>query len=261
MSRVKRKLSNSKVYHIILKGVDSQNIFYDNQDRNFFLKQISKTKKEFNYIVYAYCLMINHVHMVISVKDDFLSKSMQSLIIRYVRYFNSKYMRTGTLIQGRFKSKCVENREYFLEVCRYVHRNPEKAGIANTQNYKWSSYNEYLGVEKIVNKSVLLHYFDDNVNEFIKYTTKLEDVDNWDDYAEYEIISKLSDEQLSRIIMEKFNICDIKKIATFFRKRKKEDLSRDIKIIKNIKGAYMTQVSRVIRINRKLVRRFWENCP
>ena len=91
LSRPLRRLGYSQVYHIILKGIDSQDIFYDNLDRNFFLKQISITKKNFNYLVFAYCLMTNHVHMVIKCKNDLLSKAIQSLVIRYVHYFNKKY--------------------------------------------------------------------------------------------------------------------------------------------------------------------------
>lgn len=102
MPRTSRRLSNSKVYHIILKGIDGQTIFYDNQDRKFFLKQISITKKEFNYIIYAYCLMVNHVHLVIKSEDALLASLMKSLQVRYVNYFNKKYKRTGPLMQNRF---------------------------------------------------------------------------------------------------------------------------------------------------------------
>ena len=155
MSRLPRKFANSQIYHIILKGIDGQDIFYDDQDKKIFLKQISITKQNFNFIIYAYCLMTNHIHLVIRCKDNLLSKSVQSLAIRYVYYFNKKYERTGSLFQGRFKSKVVESQEYFLELCRYIHRNPEKAGIALTQSYKWSSYNEYIGKENLINKKVL----------------------------------------------------------------------------------------------------------
>ena len=228
MTKIRRKLSESQIYHIIFKGIDNQNLFYDDQDREFFLKQISKTKKEFNYVVYAYCLMVNHVHMVIRAENEILSKAMQSLMIRYVRYFNSRYMRTGTLIQGRFNSKSVEDQEY-------------------------------LGKEKIINKKILLYYFNNDISEFIKYTTKASDMDNLEDYVEYEMIGKLTDEQLSQIIMKKFDIGDISDIAMFFKNRSKEELKKDIKIIKNINGTYKTQVSRVIRINRKLVGKFWDS--
>ena len=92
MPRPPRLYSHSKVYHIILKGIDDQDIFYDERDREFFLKQISITKTEFNYMLYSYCLMSNHVHMVIRCPNIFLSKCVQSLLIRYVYYFNKKFL-------------------------------------------------------------------------------------------------------------------------------------------------------------------------
>ena len=171
MPRPLRIYSYSKIYHIILKGIDSQDIFYSDQDRNFFLKQLSITKQEYNNQIYAYCLMANHVHLVFKAEDEILSKSIQKISISYAQYFNKKYKKTGSLFQDRFKSKRVEDKDYFLEVCRYVHRNPENAGISKTKDYKWSSYKEYIGKEKIIDKNVLLHYFNNNIDEFQRYTT------------------------------------------------------------------------------------------
>lgn len=260
MPRRQRRESNSKIYHVIIKGIDNQDIFYDDQDRSYFLKQILKLKKEFNSEIYSYCLMTNHVHIVIKNEIKFLSKMMQSLMIRYVYYFNTRYDRSGPLVQNRFKSKCVESQRYFLEVCRYVHRNPEKAGIAKTEKYKWSSYNEYIGNEKIINKKVLMHYFNNYISEFIKYTTRLEveEMENLYDYAEYEIINRLSDEELIQIIMKKFKICDMNEFANFFKTREKENLENDIKIIKKIKGSCKSQVARVIRVNKRIVSKAWD---
>ena len=259
MSRFPRKFANSQIYHIILKGIDGQDIFYDDQDKEIFLKQISITKQSFNYVVYSYCLMSNHIHLVIKCKDDLLSKSIQSLSIRYVYYFNKKYERTGSLFQGRFKSKVVENQEYFIEVCRYIHRNPEKAGIALTQSYKWSSYKEYIGNAHIINKKTLLHDFNNSINDFVYYTTKTtDDVDNIEDFAEYELINNLTDAQLASIIMKKFNISGISQIDSFFKNKPQHTLKKYIKIICTISGTNITQVSRVIRINRKLIEKLWK---
>mgnify|MGYP004515559653 FL=1 len=260
MTRQRRKISNSKVYHVIVKGIDDQDIFYDNQDRRYFLKQILNLKKEINYDVYSYCLMTNHIHMVIKSEAKVLSKIMQSLMIRYVYYFNSRYERSGTLVQNRFKSKCVENQKYFLEVCRYIHRNPEKAGMAKTQNYKWSSYQEYLGEEKIINKKVLLHYFNNDISEFVKYTTNLtvEDIENLYDYAEYEIRNRLLDEEVIQIIMKKFEIFDVKDVVIFFKNKNRKELEKALQVIKNIKGTNKSQVARILRINRKFVSDVWD---
>ena len=120
MPRLPREYSDSKVYHIIIKGIDDGDIFYDNEDKQVFKEKMKLTKDKFKYKIYAYCLMNNHVHLVIDATDDILSKAMQGLSIRYVHYFNHKYNRKGPLIQERFKSKRVENHKYFLEDLQYL---------------------------------------------------------------------------------------------------------------------------------------------
>lgn len=257
MPRLSRIYSYSKVYHIIIKGIDSQNIFYDNQDRKVFLRYLLENKKQYEYQIYAYCLMVNHVHLIIRVNDEFLSKAIQSLLVRYVSYFNKKYDRSGTLFQDRFKSKLVENQRYFLEVCKYVHRNPEKAGLCKTEKYEWSSYFEYIKKEEIIDKRVLLHYFNNDINEFIKFTTKNNDLSQLDDFAEFEMIERLSDEQLANILVQKFEIKDINQIINYFTDSSKRELEELIAIIKKIKGTNITQVSRVIRKSRKLIEKIW----
>ena len=160
--RQRRTISKTSIYHIIMRGIDKQDIFYNDKDKEFILNQLSKVKKKFNLEIYAYCLMYNHIHLVFRVEKNLLSKSIQSLGIRYSQYFNKKYDRSGTFFESRFRSKTVEDKKYFLDVCRYVHRNPEKAGISTVEDWRWSSYNEYVTKEKIINKRVLLYYFDDD---------------------------------------------------------------------------------------------------
>jgi len=258
MGRIPRIYGKSKTYHIILKGIDNQNIFYDNQDRRIFLNHLSITKKEYAYNLYAYCLMDNHVHMVIKTENEFLSKSMHNLLIRYVSYFNKKYKRIGPLLQNRFKSKNIENQSYFLEVCRYVHRNPENAGFAKTEDYEWSSYKEYIGKEKIVDKNALLHYFDNDINKFIDYTMKNDEYKNLEEFADYELIGKISDEQVINIILQIFHIKDVSAISNFFKNRTKEEIEMDIQRIKRIKGTNKTQIARIARISKVILSKLWD---
>ena len=257
MSRTPRRFGKSKTYHIILKGIDNQEIFYDNQDRQIFLKQLLITKKQYIYNIYAYCLMDNHVHMIIKSENEILSKAIQNLMGRYVQYFNKKYKRIGPLVQSRFKSKNIETQRYFLEVCRYVHRNPENAGFAKTEDYEWSSYKEYIGKEKIVDKNTLLHYFDNDINNFIEYTIKNDKNIEIEEFAEFEVMGKLTDGQVSNFIMQMFDIRQISEISNYFRNHTKEELKNDIQRIKRIKGTNKTQVARIIRISRWIMDKFW----
>ena len=254
MSKYIREFSNSKIYHIIIKGIDESTIFYDDEDRNVFLNKLRISKKKYKYKVLAYCLMSNHVHLVISIENENLSKGIQSLIIRYASYFNKKYVRKGPFVQNRFNSKKVESQRYFLEVCRYVHRNPEKAGIEKTDNYRWSSYHEYIGKEKIIDRRFLMHYLGNDINNFTEYTTKKESKQEVNRLAEFEMIRKLSDDIVIKIILEKFKFNSVDEIINYFKNEKNHE---KIKVLKEIQGTNVTQVSRIIRVSRHLVKKMW----
>lgn len=254
MSKYLREFSNSKIYHIIIKGIDESTIFYDDEDRNVFLNKLKISKKKYKYKVLAYCLMSNHVHLVISIENENLSKGIQSLIIRYASYFNKKYDRKGPFVQNRFNSKKVESQRYFLEVCRYVHRNPEKAGIEKTDNYRWSSYHEYIGKEKIIDRRFLMHYLGNDINNFTEYTTKKESKQEVNRLAEFEMIRKLSDDIVIKIILEKFKFNSVDETINYFKNEKNHE---KIKVLKEIQGTNVTQISRIIRVSRHLVKKMW----
>ena len=254
MSKYLREFSNSKIYHIIIKGIDESTIFYDDEDRNVFLNKLKVTKKKFKYKILAYCLMNNHVHLVISIENENLSKGIQSLIIRYASYFNRKYDRKGPFVQNRFNSKKVESQRYFLEVCRYVHRNPEKAGIEKTDKYKWSSYHEYIGKEKIIDRRFLMHYLGNEINNFTEYTTKKESKQEVNRLAEFEMIRKLSDDIVIKIILEKFKFNSVDEIINYFKNEKNYE---KIKVLKEIQGTNPTQIRRIIRVSRRLIEKHW----
>ena len=254
MPRLPREYSYSKVYHIIIKGIDDGDIFYDNEDKQVFKEKMKLTKEKFKYNIYAYCLMNNHVHLVIEVANDTLSKAMQGLSVRYVHYFNRKYNRKGPLIQERFKSKKVEDQRYFLEVCRYVHRNPEKAKIAKTNDYNWSSYNEYIFEEKLINKNVLLHYYSNDLENFIKDTNKEEKIEELMNQADFEMNPRLNDEELIDIILRMYSLNSAKEIIAFFKNKKNRELLSELKNICNINK---TQLSRITRVSPKIIDIIW----
>lgn len=156
MPRKARNISSTKVYHIIFRGNDKQDIFFDEQDYNKFIKEIKRTKETYKYKLYAYCLMANHIHLIIYDQENQFSKAMQSLAIAYSSYFSQKYDKVGHLFQNRFLSKNIETGEYLLNVCRYIHQNPVKAGISDMKDYVWSSYQEYIGKEKRIEKKQIL---------------------------------------------------------------------------------------------------------
>ena len=253
MPRIQREFSETDIYHLILRGNDRSDIFYDDQDRYVFLDKLEEVKEKFKFQIYTYCLMDNHVHMSIRVKDEFLSKAMQSLELRYSAYFKKKYNRSGHLFEGRFFSKKIENLDYFLTVSKYIHRNPEKAGMDKTENYKWSSFQEYIGHNKYINKDVLLHYFDNSIEKFKSYTLKNDDKEHIYDYAEFELVKKLSEEEVTSIIIEKFNLKSARDVSLL----PKEEMNTILKSLKDIKGASLSQIGRITKVMPYYIKKIW----
>ena len=180
MPRAPRIKGEESTYHVIGRGNERREIFRQNQDKERFLETLARTKTKFKFNLYGYCLMNNHIHLIIDVQQNDISQVMKSLNVSYVRYFNSKYKRVGHLFQDRFKSELVYNERYLLEVSRYIHRNPVKAKIVRYPvEYKWSSYNIFLGLEKdiyeLVEPSVVLDTFSENrINAIQKYRKYVE---------------------------------------------------------------------------------------
>lgn len=258
MPRIARDYNKLKVYHTIIRGIDKQDIFYSEKDRIKFIEIIKSSKEKYNYRLYAYCLMDNHVHLVIYDKNEEISKIMQSIQISYASYFNKKYERTGHLFQDRFFSKKVENREYLKMLCRYIHQNPLKAGISQTEEYKWSSYQKYIRFNKLVDTELLLSIFSENIDEakeeFIKFhnINKEENKQNEiNDMIEYEMYEKISDEEVRKYVCEILKISNIHEILQFNKEIRDEQLSK----LKQIKKISIRQLSRVIGINRKIIER------
>jgi putative transposase len=146
MPRSGRRLSASKTYHVMIRGNERKAIFLDDEDRAYFVSMLAMKNLERQFAVYAYCLMDNHVHLIINEGAESISGIMKRLQVSYVHYFNQKYGRSGHLFQDRFKSEAVEDDQYLLTAVRYIHHNPVKAQmVSHPCEYRWSSYNLYLG--------------------------------------------------------------------------------------------------------------------
>ena len=134
----------SGIYHIMVRGINKQDIFLLDADRERFLKILEECKLVCGFELYAYCLMRNHVHLLIKECDEPLELIMKRIGSRYVGWYNRRHGRSGHLFQDRFRSECVETDEYFLTVLRYIHQNPVKAGVCRRcAQYKWSSFEDY----------------------------------------------------------------------------------------------------------------------
>lgn len=190
MPRVAREKCGNSIYHICVRGNNKQDMFLDNEDREEYLKRIRNYKERYKMQIYAYCLMTNHVHLLIYDNDQDISKFMQGLSLSYVIYFNKKYGRTGHLFEDRFTSVIIKNDMQLMYVSRYIHLNPVRANmVARAKDYKWSSYASYdIGKDKrmIVNCAFLLGYFSANEGE-AKYLYRKYINNNVNDEIEEEI--------------------------------------------------------------------------
>lgn len=155
MPRQVRKRSGTGIYHVMLRGINRQDIFEDDEDylqMIALMRTLTERRDENGLLLqppcafYAYCLMSNHVHLLVRERAETVSEVVKKLGIAYAYYFNRKYGRNGHLFQDRFKSEPVDSMEYFVVLLRYIHQNPVKSGIAsNVDDYPWSSWSEYSG--------------------------------------------------------------------------------------------------------------------
>jgi REP-associated tyrosine transposase len=132
-------------YHILVRGNQRQDIFVDDQDRVEYLDRLKRYKRERGFVLYAYVLMTNHIHLLIETGKTPISKIMQLINLTYTQYFNKKYGKVGHLFQGRYKSFLCDRDEYLLSLVRYVHLNPVRAKLVKRpEEYRWSSHKDYL---------------------------------------------------------------------------------------------------------------------
>lgn len=138
------------LYHVILRGNDGQSVFLADEDRCRFFLLLQEGTVRFGYRVHAFCLMTNHIHLALQVSDIPLSRAMQNLSLRYTRWVNWRRKRSGHLFQGRYKAVLVDADSYLLELVRYIHLNPVRAGmVTDPEAYPWSGHRAYLGKESL----------------------------------------------------------------------------------------------------------------
>lgn len=150
MPRQARIILQNTPHHIVQRGHNRETVFVEKEDYIYYLDTLKEWKQELRVNVYGYCLMTNHVHLILDPVDEpaNLGKLMKRLAGRQTRYVNYQEKRTGSLWEGRYKSSPIETDSYLLACHRYVERNPVKAGmIEDAGEYEWSSYRQHVGLE------------------------------------------------------------------------------------------------------------------
>ena len=245
MPRQPRQKSSTGIYHVMLRGINQQVIFEDNEDYSKFLETIEKYKTVSGYKIYAYCLMSNHIHLLLKVEKEDLDLIMKRIAGSYVYWYNWKYYRKGHLFQDRFKSEPVENDEYFFTVIRYIHQNPVKAEIAeNVMEYRYSSYNDYVeGESQITETEFALSIM--QKEDFLCFNNE----SNEDNCLDVENINfRLSDND-AREVIKKVSKCEN---STEFQTLEPERRNYYIKKLR-LKGMSIRQISRLTGISKGIV--------
>lgn len=150
------------IYHVINRGNNRQAVFFEDDDYSRYLSVVYRFKKAYGFELYAYCLMTNHVHLLIKVNQGgTISKIMQSITLAHTKHYHLKYHSSGHVWQGRFKSPIVSNDDYVIDVMRYIENNPVKAGmVKRPEDYRWSSYclNTRIKDSKLIDREVNAAY-------------------------------------------------------------------------------------------------------
>ncbi|MPW27344.1 hypothetical protein GC105_16385 [Alkalibaculum sp. M08DMB] len=184
MPRQAQKESKTGYYHIMTRGINKEYIFNDKFQRDMILKIIKEKIQEEPFKVVAYCVMSNHLHIIIHTDKQSLIDVMKKINITYAMSYNRKERRVGALFQERYKSENITDEKYLVGAIRYVHNNPVKAGmVPRVQDYSWSSMAEYLeGNNFLVDeeeKELILDRFN-SADEFRKF----HDIEDQREYLE-----------------------------------------------------------------------------
>jgi len=168
-------------YHVTSRGNEQKDVFKSQKDREKFLDYLASATERYGAVLHAYCLMSNHYHLLLETPEGNLSQVMRHINGAYTTYFNVKRKRAGHLFQGRYKAILVEFDEYAMELTRYIHLNPVRAGmVALPEDYSWSSYRSYIGLSSAPDwlrfGNILAHFGNSAANAKSGYRAFVEDL-------------------------------------------------------------------------------------
>lgn len=245
MSRTARIESRTGIYHVMQRGADKQIIFETERDYIFYLKKLGEYKKEYNIKLLAYCLMENHLHMLVKTESlANLSIMMQRLGTSYARHYNEKYFHAGYVFQGRFRCEQVESEGYLYTCIRYIHNNPVKAGISSRDTYKWSSFNDYLMGKGITDRDIVMSLVSD-INAFVKMSNIKDDTEVMDcDHR------RLTTKDGAEYVRSKYGFeCGENSVIKSLIKSERNAILRDLKD----NGYTAKQIERITGVSRAIV--------
>ncbi|MBQ6520312.1 MAG: transposase [Anaerolineaceae bacterium] len=245
MPRQARKLSESGFMHLTIRGNGRQIIFVDKQDYLHYLSLLKRFSIETSVDVCAFCLMDNHVHLLVFDQQNNTSLFMQKLGVGYAGYFNKKYQRSGHLFEDRYQSKPIEDEWYLLKVFHYILNNPRQANLCYAADYEWNSYHHYGSKTSFVKTVVFVELIGsrDDYAAFIAKDLK------YDEPMELEPVRKDDNWALS-IIKKELSVENGLELKEWSWERRNAAL----KLLKE-KGLKIKQIERLTGINRGTIQK------
>ncbi len=242
MPRHARNRSASGYMHVIVRGIGKQLLFEDEHDYMYYLKKLEQYCMDTEVRVCAFCLMDNHVHLLLKGESEAIVLLMKKIGVSYSWHYNKKYDRVGHLFQDRYKSEAIENESYLLSAFRYILKNPQKAGICNVAEYPWNSFwfydnpLPYMDVSAV--KGVL-----GNFDQYRQYIEQ-EENDQGLEYSE----ARYTDARAKELMMEHLGISS----GTVLQNYSKDERNAAIKKLKEC-GLTERQIVRLTGIGRNIV--------
>lgn len=230
--------------HVIVRGIGKQILFEEAADYKKYLTLLKKYKDETGLSILAYCLMENHVHMLIQDPFAEISVFMHRTSLCYAQYYNLKYNRTGHLFQDRFRSEVIRDQKHLISTFRYILNNPVKAGICSAQDYPWSSFFEFSRSGMLTNSELISELINgkDNFLQFMMLEDTIEHI---------EVDRKRRDDAWAlSIIQNTLNVTSGTMLQQFGKKERNQALVQ----LKE-KGLSIRQIERLTGINRGIIQK------
>ncbi len=252
MPRRAREKSNTGIYHVMVRGINRQVIFNDEKDKQIFVSRLMKYKEISGYEIYGYCLMDNHIHLLLSEGKETIGEAMKRIGASYVYWYNLKYDRCGHLFQDRFKSENIEDDKYLMAVLRYIHQNPIKAGMVEAMDaYRWSSYNDYLSKNPgVTDTQFFLNLLNPDPKIAVEMFINIMTLENQDIFLDDEAkrIKMLTDED-AKALIKKITGSNNPQVLTTLNKKDRDSIIR----ILRAKHISIRQMARLTGMGRRII--------
>nr|WP_246593726.1 transposase [Evansella tamaricis] len=234
----------------MLRGTNRQEIFHDEEDNRKFLEIMLRYKQRTGILVYGWCLMSNHVHLLVREGDEEIGTTIKRIGVSFAFYYNWKYYTSGHVFQDRFKSEKVETEKYLLTVIRYLHQNPVKAGVVKRPpDWKWSSCRGYYGMYcypvELLDDSFVLNLFPKDSRVARERFMEFNERQNQDQCLDDTASIRISDEEARDRIREVLGELEIAQVKSLPKVKRDEVLRK----VKDIEGVSQRQAARILGVS------------